>query len=260
MCTIQVCRLWNYILSLGQCLTCILIWPLQHHPSLLFSVKSKRELRLPPSWDMFHSVSSQGNTCTWPTSAVLLDFSITWFEEDIKHSSQWAKLRIVRTVVTHALLHNHRQLGCVRVVTMWMPQCIGKVRQSWDSPLWGADLWRDIWDVCTQPTAAIKVRHTSAYSPTTLPGNHKADTLTKAGAVLLEDLKTSLDMAHGVTENWQTPRPQNHLGDGQGVTPLHQIHWRAGIWQGLPHCSLWWHPLRHIPGHIRLATSPVTRW
>ena len=101
MCTIQVCRLWNYILFLGQCLTCILIWPLQHHPSLLFSVKSKRELRLPPSWDMFHSVSSQGNTCTWPTSAVLLDFSITWFEEDIKHSSQWAKLRIVRTVVTH---------------------------------------------------------------------------------------------------------------------------------------------------------------
>ena len=67
---------------------------------LLRQVK-ERILRLPPSWDMFHNVSSQGNTCTWPPSAVLLDFNITWFEEDIKHSSQWAQLRVVRTAVTH---------------------------------------------------------------------------------------------------------------------------------------------------------------
>lgn len=78
---------------------------------------------------------------------------------------------------------------------MWMPQCH---QESWTilgRHLWGADLQRDIWAVCTQPSTAIRVRHVSGHSPTTLPGNHKADTLAKEEAVLLEELQTPSDVA-----------------------------------------------------------------
>lgn len=122
MCTIQICCLWNYIPSLGQCLSCIIL-PLRHHPSLPFSAKSKREIGLLPSWDMLQNGSGQGNTCTWPTAAVLLDFSVTWFEEDIKHSRQWAKLRVVRTMVTQESMPFYTNTDRWTVWRVWPCGC-----------------------------------------------------------------------------------------------------------------------------------------
>lgn len=59
--------------------------------------------------------------------------------------------------------------------------------------LWGADLSKGIWDVCTKPDAAVQVWHVSAHFPPTLPGNHEADTLARARALLLEGKLTLSD-------------------------------------------------------------------
>ena len=59
----------------------------------LSQVKERIGTTPPETW--FTNGSSQGNTPTWPTSAVRLDFSVSWFEEGTKHSSQWAELGAV---------------------------------------------------------------------------------------------------------------------------------------------------------------------
>lgn len=59
--------------------------------------------------------------------------------------------------------------------------------------LWGADLRQYIWGVCTKPDTAAHVRQVSAHSPPTLPGNHEADALAWARALLLEGNLTLSD-------------------------------------------------------------------
>lgn len=262
MCTIQICRLWDYIPSLGQCLTCIQIWPLRHHPSLPFSAKSKGELRLPPSWDLFHNGSSQGNTYTWPTAAVLLDFSVTWFEEDIKHSRQWAKLRVVRTMVTQESMPLYTNTDRWTVWRVWPCGCHNiseKLDYLVTAPVGSWPMEGHTGCVHTTQCCHQGKTHLCIFSNYTTrePQSRHLSQGRSCSPRRLKDFLGYGTVASLKTN--ETLRPQNHLEDSQEVPPLHQIHWQAGIWQGLPHCSLWWQPLRHIPGHIRLATSPVTR-
>lgn len=46
-----------------------------------------------------------------------------------------------------------------------------------NKPLWGQDMWKDIWVHRQEPEAVLMVFHFSAYKALTPPGDQEADAL-----------------------------------------------------------------------------------
>ena len=46
-----------------------------------------------------------------------------------------------------------------------------------NKPLWGQDMWKDIWVHLQEPSAVLTVFHIPAHEALTAPGNQEADVL-----------------------------------------------------------------------------------
>ena len=117
-----------------------------------------------------------------------------WFEEGDGQSSQWAELRAVWMVITQepgnsALNICTDSWAVYRGLTLWIAQW---ATQDWTihaRPIWGKDMWVDIWNVVRHRT--VRAYHVSGHQPLQSPGNDEADTLARVrwlGSTPSEDI------------------------------------------------------------------------
>lgn len=132
---------------------------------------------------------------------ILFHSDVLWFKEGTKQSSQWAELRAVWIALTREHLPMDlatESRAAWKGLIPWMPQWNKECWAILNRLLWGVELWRDFWEVCIKPCAAIQVWHVSIHSPSTQLGNHEADALDLVQALLLEALPTSPEIAEWV--------------------------------------------------------------
>uniref|UniRef100_A0A669QJJ3 ribonuclease H n=1 Tax=Phasianus colchicus TaxID=9054 RepID=A0A669QJJ3_PHACC len=124
--------------------------------------------------------SSKGNPSKWRAIAYHPSTKTIWFDEGDGQSSQWAELRAVWMVIPKepgdGILNTCTDSWAVyRGLTLWIAQW---ATQEWTihaRPIWGKDMWLDIWNTVKHRTMCVY--HVSGHQPLQSPGNDEADTL-----------------------------------------------------------------------------------
>ena len=205
--------------------------------------------------------SSRGNPSRWRAVAYHPSTETIWFEEGDGQSSQWAELRAVWMVITQepgnsALNICTDSWAVYRGLTLWIAQW---ATQDWTihaRPIWGKDMWVDIWNVVRHRT--VRAYHVSGHQPLQSPGNDEADTLAR---VRWLGSTPSEDIAHWLH------RKLRHAGQ--------KTMWAAAKAWGLPiqlpdivqacqdcdACSrMRPRPLPETTAHLARGHNPLQRW
>ena len=126
--------------------------------------------------------SSRGNPSKWRAIAYHPSTETIWFDEGDGQSSQRAELRAVWMVISKeagdGILNICTDSWAVyRGLTLWIAQW---ATQEWTvraRPIWGKDMWLDIWNTVKHRT--VRAYHVSGHRPLQSPGNDEADTLAR---------------------------------------------------------------------------------
>ena len=126
--------------------------------------------------------SSKGNPSKWRAVAYHPSTETIWFEEGDGQSSQWAELQAMWMVITKepgdGVLNICTDSWAVyRGLTLWIAQW---ATQEWTihaRPIWGKDMWLDIWNTVKHRT--VRVYHVSGHQSLQSLGNDEADTLAR---------------------------------------------------------------------------------
>lgn len=80
-----------------------------------------------------------------------------WMETGMNHSSQWAELRAVWLVISHkswSLILSTDSWAVLKGFILWLGHWEAEGWMPMNNPLWGQDIWKDIWAHLQEPEAS----------------------------------------------------------------------------------------------------------